>query len=70
MLAQGPSSSGKRGGLAADVSSGLTFFFKKGNFGYIFLFSEKEGGIVRYNIKGLKVEVVEPFKGGAWKKRS
>ena len=29
MLAQGQSSSAKRGGLAADVSSGLLFFFKK-----------------------------------------
>ena len=29
MLAQSQSSSAKRGGLAADVSSGLIFFFKK-----------------------------------------
>ena len=29
MLAQGQSSSAKRGGLVADVSSGLIFFFKK-----------------------------------------
>ena len=30
MLAQGQSSSAKRGGLAADVSSGLIFLKKKG----------------------------------------
>ena len=31
MLAQGQSSSAKRGGLAADVSSGLVFLKKKKN---------------------------------------
>ena len=47
MLAQGQSSSAKRGGLAADVSSGLIFLKKK---------NRKEKDTNHENERGLKKE--------------
>ena len=53
MLAQGQSSSAKRGGLAADVSSGLIFLKKKKNFrwGYFILFHDNKHQRTKANIQ-------------------
>ena len=48
MLAQGQSSSAKRGGLAADVSSGLIFLKKKKDeLVEPSIFKRKKGGLLR-----------------------